>query len=107
METYAPLIDVAEPDGRCRRVSPTASSRSDGPLSDHRAGGQPAQRELVFMPLSCRCRGPARLATLRGVNARTIGKQPTLASSLIELGAEFRRPRRTDGEGDLSVELTL
>ena len=35
---------------RYRRVSPIASGRSDGPLSDHRAGGQPAQRELVFMP---------------------------------------------------------
>jgi hypothetical protein len=39
-------------NGRNRRVSPIASGRSDGPLSDHRAGGQPAQRELVFMPLT-------------------------------------------------------
>ena len=36
-------------NGRLRRVSPIASGRSDGPLSDHRAGGQAAQRELVFM----------------------------------------------------------
>jgi hypothetical protein len=36
-------------DGRFRRVSPIASGRSDGPLSDRKAGGQPAQRELVFM----------------------------------------------------------
>jgi len=41
---------------RNRRVSPIASGRSDGPLSDHRAGGQPAQRELVFMPHTCRSR---------------------------------------------------
>jgi hypothetical protein len=39
-------------NGRNRRVSPIASGRSDGPLSDHRAGGQPAKRELVFMPHS-------------------------------------------------------
>jgi hypothetical protein len=35
---------------RLRRVSPIASGRSDGPLSDRKAGRQPAQRELVFMP---------------------------------------------------------
>jgi hypothetical protein len=40
---------------RFRRVSPIASGRSDGPLSDHRAGGQPAQWELVFMPQSRPC----------------------------------------------------
>jgi hypothetical protein len=44
-----PVI-LAPTNGRFRRVSPIASGRSDGPLSDHRAGGQPAQRELVFMP---------------------------------------------------------
>jgi hypothetical protein len=32
------------------RVSPIASGRNDGPLSDHRAGGRPARQELVFMP---------------------------------------------------------
>jgi S1-C subfamily serine protease len=44
-----PLLD----DEGLRRVSPIASGRSDGPLSDHRAGGQPAKRELVFMPHTC------------------------------------------------------
>jgi hypothetical protein len=49
---------------RLRRVSPIASGRSDGPLSDHEAGGQPAQRELVVMPLKRLCRrdrGTARM----------------------------------------------
>jgi hypothetical protein len=46
----APLRLQLHRGGRFRRVSPIASGRSDDPLSDHRAGGQPAQRELVFMP---------------------------------------------------------
>jgi hypothetical protein len=57
---YAVPVEMRKPsglereqaDGCSRRVSPIASGRSDGPLSDHRAGGQPAQRELVFMPHS-------------------------------------------------------
>jgi hypothetical protein len=34
---------------RNRRVSPIGRCRTDGPLSDRRAGDQPARRELVFM----------------------------------------------------------
>jgi len=35
-----------------RRISSVASGRGDGPLSNHRAAGQLAQRERVFMPRS-------------------------------------------------------
>ena len=38
--------------GRYRRVSPIASGRGDGLLSDHRAGAQLGRQELVFMPRS-------------------------------------------------------
>ena len=61
-DEYAPTLVLPAPlrlqlhrGGRFRRVSPIASGRSDDPLSDHRAGGQPAQRELVFMPLKRPC----------------------------------------------------
>jgi len=33
-----------------RRGAPIAASRGDDPPSDHKAGGQPAQRDRVFMP---------------------------------------------------------
>jgi hypothetical protein len=38
------------PSGRNRRISPIASGRGDGLLSDHRAGAQLGRQELVFMP---------------------------------------------------------
>ncbi len=37
-------------NGRNWRVSPIASGRGDGLLSDHRAGAQLGRQELVFMP---------------------------------------------------------
>jgi hypothetical protein len=37
---------------RYRRISLVASGRGDGPLSNHRAAGQLAQRERVFMPIA-------------------------------------------------------
>ena len=53
-DRLGPNLAVSRTAGN-RRVSPLASGRSDGPLSDHRPGVQPAQRELVFMPLSGHC----------------------------------------------------
>src|ERR1700751_1088421 len=42
----------ARANGRLRRVSPIASGRGDGLLSDHTASAQLGRQELVFMPRS-------------------------------------------------------
>jgi hypothetical protein len=65
-------LPAATANGRNRRVSPIASGRGDGLLSDHRAGAQLGRQELVFMPLfGLSSRGRNRSA--RAVSGHSIG----------------------------------
>jgi hypothetical protein len=59
-------LDIGLADGWKRRVPPVALHPAECPLTEPTAGAQRRERELVFMPHTCRSQHPSGPAQLGG-----------------------------------------